>query len=263
MFAFHKDKQRYFQIQYMISRDHVLPFIETEKSVNKDLRVLEIGCAEAGVLKPFIEMGCSCVGVDFSEPRIINAKKFQKDAVESGQLRLFTQDIFEVDVQRDMGGLFDIIILKDVIEHLINQRAFLRDLGNLMRPGAVIFFAFPPWQMPFGGHQQNSRSGFFSKLAWVHLLPMFLYKPLVHYFEKEEAVRKEFIEIKRTGISMEKFESYCRFENFKVRKCTRFLFNPIYEHKFGIRPRILWPLVSWIPWIRNFYTTCAYYLISR
>jgi hypothetical protein len=40
-----------------------------------------------------------------------------------------------------------------------------------------------------------------------------------------------------------------------------YLVNPIYQQKFGLKPRKQFRLVAAIPGFRDFVTTCAYYLI--
>jgi len=37
---------------------------------------------------------------------------------------------------------FNLIILKDVIEHLLNQQIFIRELKKLLKPNGFIFFRF-------------------------------------------------------------------------------------------------------------------------
>ncbi|WP_299106332.1 hypothetical protein, partial [uncultured Bradyrhizobium sp.] len=40
-----------------------------------------------------------------------------------------------------------------------------------------------------------------------------------------------------------------------------YLINPIYQWKFGWKPRAQFRLITLIPYFRNFFTTCVYYLI--
>ena len=57
MYEFHKDKDRYFDMQYRVTKDYILPMLQQHAPGKKWSRVLEIGCAEAGVLKCFLEEG--------------------------------------------------------------------------------------------------------------------------------------------------------------------------------------------------------------
>ena len=60
----------------------VVPFIEKTLPIHAGIRVLEIGCGEGGVLKPFVNRGCECVGVDLDQLRIDLAHEFLKDDFE-------------------------------------------------------------------------------------------------------------------------------------------------------------------------------------
>jgi len=112
--------------------------------------------------------------------------------------------------------------------------------------------------MPFGGHQQIARS-FVAKLPYVHLLPRFLYKRLLQINREPVA---ELLEIRDTRISIERFERICSEQGYTVLHRRHYLINPIYQWKFGWRPRVQTRLLSNIPYLRNFLTTCVYYLIS-
>ena len=80
------------------------------------------------------------------------------------------KDIYQVDIEKDLNGLFDIIVLKDVIEHIHDQAKLIGWMKNFLKPGGIVFFGFPPWYMPFGGHQQMCHSKI-SRLPYIHLLP--------------------------------------------------------------------------------------------
>src|ERR1051325_7085465 len=121
MFEFHADRKRYFEIQVLNTEKYVIPFIEEKFPVHAEMRVLEIGCGEGGVLKAFINKGCKGVGVELDPPRIDNANQYLRDEVSSGKIKFVVKDIYEVDVEKDFRGQFDIIVLKDVIEHIHDQ----------------------------------------------------------------------------------------------------------------------------------------------
>lgn len=261
MFEFHSDRKRYFDIQLLNAEKYILPFIEANFTIQKGMRALEIGCGEGGVLKAFINKGCIGVGVEFDETRIENGKKWLADDIESGSLSFVAKDIYDTEVE-SLGGKFDIIILKDVIEHIHNQAKLLRRLKEFLAPAGIIFFGFPPWQMPFGGHQQLCQKKL-GKLPYFHLLPMPLYKSLLRLFKESEHVINDLAEIKETGISIERFEKIVEQTNYVVVAKIDYLFNPIYEYKFNLKPKKQNALISKIPYFRNFVTTCVYYIIRN
>ncbi len=263
MYEFHSDKGRYFDIQYRVTKDYILPFISKNTPGKKWNRVLEIGCGEAGVLKCFLEEGAFCTGIELSAYRIELAEMYHAEALAAGRIEFVNRNIFDIDPEHDLGGRYDLIILKDVIEHIPGQREFLHQLPAFLNDGGCIFFAFPPWQMPYGGHQQVCKSKFLSKLPYFHLLPVSLYKLILRLGGESQATRDELMEIKSTGISIERFERYLGSSHFHIIDRRHYFINPIYQYKFGVKPRLQSKLISHIPWLRNFLTTGVYYLVNR
>ena len=261
MFEFHKNKPKYFEHQYLTARDHILPFVEQDVTLGEGTRVLEIGCAEAGVLKAFVEKGCSCVGIELRDHRVELAREFQPEAVASGQLKFIVSDIYDIDVDKDLDDRFDLIVLKDVIEHIHEQEKIMQELKRFLRPGGKIFFGFPPWYMPYGGHQQVCRNRLAARLPYYHLLPTFLYRAVLKAFGEDAQKQESLLEIKETGISIERFERICRELNYSIDRRRYWLFNPIYRFKFGLKPRKQWGPITYIPWFRDFVTTAVYYTI--
>ena len=258
MFEFHADRKRYFDIQVLNAEKYVIPFIEEKFPVKAGMRILEIGCGEGGVLKAFVNKGCEGVGVELDAPRIVDANKFLTEDIAAGRLRFVVKDIYEVDVKKDFNGLFDIIVLKDVIEHIHDQAKLIGWMKNFLKPGGIVFFGFPPWYMPFGGHQQICKSRI-SRLPYIHLLPKGMYKWVLR--NRKENV-EEMMEIRDTGISIERFEKICKKEGYTLFHTGHYLINPIYEWKFGWKPRKQIGLIKLIPFFRNFLTTCVYYIIQ-
>jgi len=70
------------------------------------------------------------------------------------------------------------------------------------------------------------------------------------------------LETKSTGISIERFNRIIKASNFELIDEKFYLFNPIYEHKFGIKPRTQTKIISGIPWVRNFLTMGVYALVK-
>jgi hypothetical protein len=90
---------------------------------------------------------------------------------------------------------------------------------------------------------------------------MSLYKSVLRFFKEPEYVINDLAEIKETGISIERFEKIVKQTNYAVVGKIDYLFNPIYEYKFNLKPKKQNALISKIPYFRNFVTTCVYYII--
>jgi len=92
----HKNKQQYFEEQGLTTQKFVVPFLADLIPINKSTSVLEIGCAEAGNMKPFVDMGCKVTGVDISCSRIELAKDYYKSHENRENLELICEDIYKV-----------------------------------------------------------------------------------------------------------------------------------------------------------------------
>jgi 2-polyprenyl-3-methyl-5-hydroxy-6-metoxy-1,4-benzoquinol methylase len=262
-FEHHSNHRMRFDQQVENARDYVIPFIEQKLKLESGMRVLEVGCGEGGVLKPFFDRGLTTLGVDLDQPRLDLAEDFLSNEIITGRMVFLNQNILEKTFTDQYTGHFDLIILKDVIEHIHGQETFIPFLGTLLRPGGQIFFGFPPWYMPFGGHQQIAKGKWTSKIPWYHLLPMSWYVAILKWGGEGQHAIDSLIDVKQTGISIERFERICKQSGFRIIERQWFLINPIYRFKFGLKPRKQFYLLGLIPFFRNFWTTCAYYTIGK
>ncbi len=262
MFDFHGDKQRYFNLTRQVTQEYIYPYLQQQGAIKPTMKVLEIGCGEAGVLSYFASQGHQVFGIELEQNRIDLAKDFLANEVQTGQARFLNKDIYDVDIEKDIGHTFDLIILKDVIEHIPNQAKFIPQLHRYLSPQGVVFMAFPPWQMPYGGHQQILGQKWASRLPYYHTLPKGLYSAMLKLLGVPAASIATMQFIKSTGISIERFERICSKAGFAVAANRHYLFNPIYKYKFGINPKRQSVLIKHIPYLRNWFTMGVYYIIK-
>jgi 2-polyprenyl-3-methyl-5-hydroxy-6-metoxy-1,4-benzoquinol methylase len=260
VFDFHNDKERYFNYQYLHSQEYIVPLVNQYLDFSQKLRILEIGSAEAGVLKAFTELGHECVGVEINEERVNLAKRFMKKEYETGQIQFFDSDIFKVNIE-ELGGKFDLIILKDVIEHIHHREILFKTFKDFLKPEGFVFIAMPPWCMPFGGHQQMISNKLLCRMPYFHLLPMWFTKFLLKW-GKDNFV-EEWEDLKATRISINGFYREAKSNGFKVTKAVYYFINPNYKFKFNLKPREQNKIIASIPWFRDFFTTAAYFLIEK
>lgn len=260
-YAYHKNKEEYFEHQRRVTAEHVIPFISDVWTLPARGRVLEIGCAEAGVLKAFIDAGWDAVGVDLNAKRLELGRELLSDPLAAGRLRLVHGDIYDSLVHDDLGT-FDLIVLKDVIEHIDDQPRLLTRLHDYLRPGGCIFFGFPPWLMPFGGHQQACKSKLLSRAPYIHLLPTRVYRRVLLAAAEPAGRVETLMHNKRTGITAERFERIARDTGYTTLRRRLYLVNPIYEYRFGLEAREQWGPVAKLPYVRDLVSTCAYYLLT-
>lgn len=256
----HGNAKLQFEQQYLNAKNYIIPWIENYKKIDSETQVMDIGCGEGGVLKAFVEKGCKGLGIDLSPERVKNAIELQKDMVQKEKLQFVAKNIY--DFSPEEYHQWDLIVFKDSIEHIPNQAKIIEHCKNFLKPNGMIFFGFPAWKMPFGGHQQILPSKFWSKLPYYHLLPMPLYKFCLKLATKEKAYIEELIEIKTLGLSTVQFEGIIQKTGYKMVARKLWLINPIYAYKFGLRPSVLPKWIEKLGALRDFVTTTAFYLIK-
>jgi len=54
----HSNRERYFKEQHLVTEKYIIPYINQVFQIGPTMTVAEIGCGEAGNLKPFLDLGC-------------------------------------------------------------------------------------------------------------------------------------------------------------------------------------------------------------
>ena len=245
------------------SRNYVLPFIEETLPILPGMKVLEVGCDAGGVLEPFMEKGAVVMGVDLSPNPIGKAQEIYGEEIEQGKAEFKVQDVYEESFVEAHTAYFDLIILKDTIEHIPNQERMIPHLKSLVAPKGKIFF----WLSPLVHALWRSSTDLYQEIPLC--FPLFpyssktLYKGVLALGGEQKRVIGALMEIKDTGISIERFERILSQSKLSVTHKTHFLINPIYLYKFGLKARKQAPWVSAIPFFRNFVTTCVWYVVEK
>lgn len=121
-------------------RDQALARFERdprERAPFRGLRLLDVGCGGGLLCEPMARLGFEVVGVDASPDGVEIARAH---AVQSGlaiDYRAAT-----VESLRDEGEpSFDVILNMEVIEHVADPAAFLRDCAGLLERGGLMIVA--------------------------------------------------------------------------------------------------------------------------
>jgi SAM-dependent methyltransferase len=103
---------------------------------NPSARLLEVGCGTGGTSAYALAEGkCGwCCGVELCEgPAAEASRKLQ---------RVIVGDIEKIELDLPPGS-FDVLLLSEVLEHLVNPSLVLKKLRILMKPGAVVLAGSP------------------------------------------------------------------------------------------------------------------------
>ena len=106
-------------------------------------------------------------------------------------------------------------------------------LAELLAPDGVLFVAYPPWRMPFGGHQQMAVSRFAAHCPWLHLLPGPLYPWALRLAGETPGKIAGLLEIRDTRISVRKFRRLAAGAGLRTVTERFFLINHITKLNSG------------------------------
>jgi len=145
--------QYYWEYEYRLLNSYIIPIMKRWGMDFEGKHLIDVGCGLGGSTIAFAERGASCSGIDIDPARVRDATKIAQEK-GWGDIKFSVKDICE-----DFSGQkFDIVILRDVLEHTADRAKTLGNISALMEKDALLFISFPPYYSPYGGHQHHPRS---------------------------------------------------------------------------------------------------------
>lgn len=135
------------------------------------MRVLDVGCGDAGVVIAFAEAGAVATGIEPYER-----------SVERGRVRAEEHGVgleLKIGVAEELpfpDASFDLVLIDNVLEHVQDRERTLAEIRRVLRPGGLLYLVTPK---PFAVHSLWSDPHY--RMAGLTLMP----RPLqVWYFER-------------------------------------------------------------------------------
>ena len=227
--------EKHFYEQKQYTQEYLLPYFQKYIPDFQNKRVLEVGCAEGGLLDSFQSIGMDVYGLELSPERANLAKE------KNSRLNILVGDITDPELISKIGKKFDLIIMREVIEHVRDKESAFNNLNDLLNDGGYLFISFPPKRSPFAGHQQIGRS-YLKMIPYLHILPASLLKSAARAAGESSGYIDEIKLHFSTGCTIYDFDFHYKKRNFRVIKKDHYLFRPIYAQRFGI-PTIKLPKI--------------------
>lgn len=255
----HHNNTQYFNELATSCREYYIPYLE-KFITPENLSVFEIGCGQGGNLFPFYERNCNVVGIDLSDEKIEAAKQLFADRSMNGPTFEFRAENF---YQTKDDRKYDLILVHDVIEHVRDKQTLVNKAKSMLAANGILFFKFPAWDMPFGGHQQICSKKIPSVVPFTHLLPTNAYKNYLKLFGENKGTIDELLDIKVCKTTTELFEKVVSIAGLKIMNRTLWFINPHYKVKFGLTPVVLNNQLAGIKYLRDFLATSCFYLLQK
>jgi 2-polyprenyl-3-methyl-5-hydroxy-6-metoxy-1,4-benzoquinol methylase len=120
--------------------DKVLEIYQkNNKSLPSNLRIFDVGCSNGRFIEIAMKRGFEAWGLEFSESAIAAAPTSIRSRIYKGD----ANEISKLDI-----GKFDIITGFDIVEHVFDPVAFLKNLRQLATENSVFVFATPDASSP-------------------------------------------------------------------------------------------------------------------
>ncbi|MCK9486510.1 MAG: methyltransferase domain-containing protein [Dehalococcoidia bacterium] len=140
-------------------------------------RVLDLGCGLGEYVRGFARQGARALGSDIAAARLREARQRVRDTQTRG-VQGFMVAAGEALPFRDAS--LDAIVLNEVIEHVQDDRATLREVARVLEPGGRCILYAPNRLYPFETHGIYLRGRYiFGNIPLVNWLPGVLRDRLV------------------------------------------------------------------------------------
>ncbi len=251
-----KDWQEYYwTYQNILAKKYLIPMLKRRGISINGKKVFEIGCGNGGVIEAFAE-GCrKAVGLD----RV----PFDYSKHNSSAVKYITADLFDQNFFNEYQDQYDIILLRDVIEHLPQKREVFEICDKLLADDGILFFTFPPFYSPFGAHQHVYSKTTLGKLPYMQLLPKSLYLKYVRAVEdgNRDALNavEEIVKSRTTISSLNKVIKQSPFEIFYQ---EYYLTRPSFEIRYGVRPLKV-QVLRYIPLLQELLVMGVHMILKR
>jgi SAM-dependent methyltransferase len=242
----------HFNEQKRFTKSYILPYFEAHLPDFKTMKILEVGCAEAGFLDVLYEMKIEATGLELEQGRVDIALK------NNPNLNVMVGDITDDQIVIKIGKSFDLIVMRDVIEHIPNRISAFRNLNKLLNPNGYLYITFPPRFSGFAGHQQNAKS-ILRLVPYLHLLPNFIIRLFGKLFNEKSDFMESIILNYRIGLTIRAFENFYSHSHFKAMVKELFLFRPVFKIRLNITSRKF----PNIPLLREFFAFGCEYLLQK
>ncbi|MFH1052291.1 MAG: class I SAM-dependent methyltransferase [bacterium] len=248
----------YWNYQHELGKQFIVPYSLKIGCFEKGDSVFEVGSAEGGVLTAFVEAGgVEAVGSDIAQNRLEMGEKITK--ILELPITFSNHNIITEEIPEEWINKFNLVLLRDVIEHLDDTSLALNNIKKIIKPNGFLFVSFPPYYSAFGGHQHTLGNNL-GKLPFIHLLPNRFFHKLIA--SGREADIEEVKRLQDIKLTTKKFENTLNKTGFEIHKKEFYLLRPVYKMKFGL-PTIKLTKLSFLPFIKKFISLEALYVLRK
>ena len=226
----------YWTYQYQLVEEYLVPWLRSWGAWHDGVRVLDVGCGDGGASVALADAGARAEGFDI-DGRLVRGG-VERAKARGLQLDLGVADVTDGSTLGDYAGPHDLILFRDVLEHIPDVDAALRETSARLAPGGAIVVIYPPYWSPYGGHQQSlpapKRLGVrWAKLPFVHWLGLGAWHALAGAPDRDDPHWTEIETIRRACLTIGGLQRRARAHGLRVAETRRYLLRPTFRLRYG------------------------------
>ncbi len=239
----------YWKYQYNLANEYYIPLLKKWKFGINNKKILDIGCGNGGFTAAF---------GNYSKITGIDIKKFPWKNIKNVTYQSY--DIFTNPKILDTD--YDLIILRDVIEHIpiTVKKQFIKKALEYGNPNVHLLVTFPPFYSPFGLHQQVLLNSKIKYLPFLSLIPKNIMISLLKIINENKLCIDDISEMYDCKMTIKSFEKILTNLNLNVKKSKFFYSRPSHEIRYNFKTRIVNHRP--IPILKELYVLGTTYLIK-
>ncbi len=233
-----------------MATEYYIPQLHQWGITTTDKKVLDVGCGNGGFISAFGD--AQAMGVEI--------KPFPW---KENHVNFSVGDISDVEFQQTLDGPVDLIILRDVIEHIPidKKHSFFTSIKQLMHKDTKILITFPPFYSPFGLHQQVFCKSALKKIPFLSWMPSWGIKLMANLMSESNDCIDELLEINQCRMTIGGFNMLIAKQNLKIEHEQYFTIRPSHEIRYGWKTRQ--SVLGKIPILRECAVLGTVYVVGR
>lgn len=235
----------------------LIPLLREWGIWKEGLRVLDVGCGQAGASHAFAQAGAIVDGLELDGRLVAEARS----AHSHPRLRLVQGDITRASTLGELAPPYDLVLYRDVLEHIPDPDAALRESVERLDDGGRLLVLFPPYWSAFGGHQQTLPGRGPGKWPFAHWLGPELHRR-ISGIPADDPHWRELLTIRSARLSLRGMDALARRHRLRRIRRRDFLIRPSHRLRYGLPVvRAGWP--ARLPLLREVWVNGSYQLLDR
>tara|TARA_Y100001968_G_C19443310_1_gene763805 strand:- start:3500 stop:4282 length:783 start_codon:yes stop_codon:yes gene_type:complete len=243
-------KDYYWDYQFILAKEYYIPLLKKWNYIFLNKKILDIGCGNGGFTSAFGEY-CNITGID------IKSFPWKKNK----NVSYMPYDIFTEP--KKINTDFDLIIMRDVIEHIPIQKKlnFINKALEYGKDNSKLLITFPPFYSPFGLHQQVLLKSIIKYIPFLSSISPKILIPILKILNESSNCIDDIKDMYNSKMTISNFESMLNKLDLNIINSKFFYIRPSHEIRYKVNTREIKHNPIFL--LKEFYVLGTVYLVNK